>query len=476
MASVSNALETTAIELTGLRDRIGEVIGPRDPGYDEARAIWNGAIDRRPGAIVRCSSVAEVVEAVRFARERGLLVSVRGGGHGVGGFAVCDEGLVIDLSPLKRISVDPAARQATAGAGVLWGELDAATQRDGLATVGGIVTHTGIGGLTLGGGIGWLMRKHGATVDNLLAVELVTADGERLTVSRDEHPDLFWGIRGAGANFGVVTSFTYRLHQVGPTVLAGPAYYPLAEAREVLRGYREAIAEAPEELTTILTLRHAPPVPYLPEAVHGEPVVAVGACYAGPLERGAQVVRPLKKLGTPIVDLLQPRPYTELQSMFDAAVPHGWRYYWKSIEAPALTDAAIDTLIGQTTAVSSPKSYCIVFQLGGAIARAGAGETAFCQRQPGHDLNINAVWTAEDGDGERHVAWCRRFFDTILPHARERVYVNFLGDEGQERIRAAYDADRFDRLVALKRRYDPDNFFRANQNISPAIDVPRDFK
>jgi FAD/FMN-containing dehydrogenase len=336
-----------------------------------------------------------------------------------------------------------------------------------LATVGGIVTHTGIAGLTLGGGIGWLMRKHGATVDNLVSVDLVTADGEVLTASEDENPDLFWGIRGGGGNFGIVTSFEYRLHPVGPIVLAGPIFHPFEDAREVLRFYREFIATAPDELTTIFDLPGAPPLPFLPEDVHGKPIVMVGACYAGAPEDGVEVVRPLKEFGTPIADLLEPKPYTALQSMFDPFVPHGWHRYWKSVELPPLTDTAIDTLVEHASALTSPKSYCIVFQLGGALARVGEDETAFSQRHAAHNVNINAVWTEDDPEGERHVAWAREFFSALQPQAGEHVYLNFLGDEGADRVRQAYGERQYERLAGLKRTYDPTNFFRLNQNIEP---------
>jgi FAD/FMN-containing dehydrogenase len=311
------------------------------------------------------------------------------------------------------------------------------------------------------------MRKYGATVDNLLSVDLVTAEGELVTASDHQNPDLFWGVRGGGGNFGVVTSFEYRLHAVGPTVLAGPIFHPLERAPEVLRFYREFIASAPDELTTIFNLRVAPPLPFLPEDVHGKPIVMVGACYAGPPEDGAQVVRPLKEFGTPIIDLLEPKPYLALQSMFDPSAQPGWHYYWKSVELPPLTDGAIDTLVEHAAALTSPKSYCIVFQLGGALSRVGADETAFSQREAAHNVNINAVWTEEDTDAERHIAWARGFFDAMQPHARGRVYLNFLGDEGAERVRQAYGAQKYERLVELKRAYDPTNFFRLNQNIQP---------
>jgi FAD/FMN-containing dehydrogenase len=446
----------------------GEVLVPESPGYDAARRIWNGAIDRRPACIARCAGVADVVAAVRFARERELTVSVRSGGHGVGGHALCDGGLVIDLSPMKGIRVDAAARTARAEAGVLWGELDRETQLAGLATVGGIVTHTGIAGLTLGGGIGWLMRKHGATVDNLLSADVVTADGDVMTASEERDADLLWGLRGGGGNFGVVTSFEYRLHPVGPAVLAGPIFHPLDRAPEVLRFYREFAAAAPDELTTIFNLRLAPPLPFLPPEVHGRPIVMIGACYAGAVEDGLEAVRPLKELGTPIVDLLEPKPYVALQSMFDPSVPHGWHYHWKSVELPALTDAAIDTLVERVSALTSPRSYCIVFQLGGALSRVPPGATAYSQRDAAFNVNINAVWTPDDRDGDRHVAWARAFFDAMTPHARGRVYLNFLGDEGRERVRAAYGDDVYERLRALKRTYDPTNFFRLNQNVAPS--------
>ena len=468
MATETTTLAAPTTDLERLRDSIrGPVIAPDDEGYDAARAIWNGAIDRRPACIARCTGVADVVGAVRFARERELLVAVRSGGHGVGGHALCDDGLVIDLSPMKGIRVDPAARIARAEAGVLWGELDRETQLHALATVGGIVTHTGIAGLTLGGGIGWLMRKHGATVDNLLSVDLVTAEGGLVTASADEHPDLFWGIRGGGGNFGVVTSLEYRLHPVGPIVLAGPIFHPLEDAREVLAFYREFIAAAPDELTTIFELSVAPPAPFLPEDVHGKPIVMVGACYAGAPEDGIEVVRPLKEFGNPLVDLLEPKLYTALQSMFDPSVPHGWHRYWKSVELPALTDDVIDTLVEHASAQTSPKSYCIVFQLGGALARAREDETAFSQRDATYNVNINAVWTEDDPESERHVAWARDFFSAMQPHAGGRVYVNFLGDEGAKRVRQAYSDRQYQRLVELKRAYDPTNFFRLNQNIEP---------
>jgi FAD/FMN-containing dehydrogenase len=311
------------------------------------------------------------------------------------------------------------------------------------------------------------MRKHGATVDNLLSVDVVTADGDVLTASEDENRDLFWGVRGGGGNFGIVTSFEYRLHPVGPIVLGGPIFHPLGDAREVLRFYREFIVAVPDELTTIFELTAAPPLPLLPTAVHGKPILMVGGCYAGSLDEGAEILRPLKEFGRPIVDLLEAKPYAELQSMFDPNVPHGWHRYWKSVELPPLTDEAIDALVENAAAQTSPRSYCIGFQLGGAVARVSADETAFGQRDAAHSVVINAVWTEDDADGERHVAWAREFFSALKPHAGPHVYVNFLGDEGAERVRQAYGERTYERLATLKRKYDPTNLFRLNQNIEP---------
>jgi FAD/FMN-containing dehydrogenase len=440
------------------------LIDPEHRDYDEARKVWNGAIDRRPAVIARCAGTADVVAALALARERGLEVAVRGGGHGVAGLAVNDGGLVIDLSPMKDVAVDPERRTARAGAGVLWGELDAATQAHGLATVGGIVTHTGVAGLTLGGGIGWLMRRHGATVDNLLAATVVTPDGTVL----DADEDLRWGLRGGGGNVGVVTEFEFRLHPVGPTVLAGPLYHPLEDGPEVLRHYRDFIATAPDELTTILNLRQAPPLPALPPELHGRPVVTIAACWAGDPDEGERALAPLRAHGRPLADLIAPRPYVDLQAMFNPAVPHGWHYYWKSWEVPPLTDATIDTLVERTAAITSPRSYTIVFQLGGAMARVGEHDTAFGQRSEGHDVNINAVWLPDDPEGDDHRGWARATFAALESRSAGRAYVNFLADEGQDRVRAAYGAERYERLARLKAEYDPGNVLRGNQNVEPA--------
>jgi FAD/FMN-containing dehydrogenase len=462
------ASQLSPARIDDLRRRFrGALVLPGDADYDEARSIWNGAIDRHPWVIARCTSPDDVRAALAFARTHDLPIAVRGGGHGVAGTAVCDDGVVIDCSPMKGIAVDPAARRARVGAGVLWGELDRETQAFGLATTGGIVTHTGVAGLTLGGGIGWLMRRFGATVDNLRSVDLVTVDGEAITASNDEHPDLFWGMRGAGANFGVVTSFEFELHEMGPTVLGGPIVFPMAQAAEVLRRYREWIADAPDELMTIVNLRRAPAAPFLPQDLHGVPTCTIAVCWCGDLDAGERVLQPLRSFGTPLIDLIVAKPYLEHQATFDPTVIPGWRYYWKSCELPALDDAVIEAMVTSSEAITSSRSYSVTFQLGGAVGRVDEDAMAYAHRDAGHNININAVWTEEETDPSAHMAWARSYFDRVEPHS-PGVYVNFLGDEGADRVRAAYGDATFERLVALKRRYDPDNVLRLNQNIPPA--------
>jgi FAD/FMN-containing dehydrogenase len=458
-----------AAVLDELRTRFrGELLQPGDEGYDRARAIWNGAIDKHPALIARCTGVADVIAAVRFARAGGLPVAVRGGGHNVAGTAVCDAGLVVDLSPMKGMRVDPATRTARAEPGLLWGEFDRETQAFGLAAPGGIVTHTGIAGLTLGGGIGWLMRKHGLTCDNLRSADVVTADGEFVSTSATDNPDLFWGIRGGGGNFGIITSFEFQLHPVGPTVLAGPVFHPARRATEVLRFYREFARSIPDELTTILSLRHAPAVPFLPAHLHGEPVIGIIVCYAGPVEDGERVIEPLRGYGPPLIDLISPTAYTAHQGLFDATVPHGLRYYWKSDYLPDLTDGAIDALAARAWTAPSPHSYTIIFQLGGTIHRGGEHDMAFSNRDARFAVNINSIWT-NPNKPEPHIEWARMCWEGLHPHSTGGVYMNFLGNEGEERVRAAYGAQKFERLVALKNKYDPTNLFRLNQNIKPTV-------
>ncbi|MEK6272943.1 MAG: FAD-binding oxidoreductase [Actinomycetota bacterium] len=443
----------------------GELVRPGDPTYDVHRKVWNGSIDRYPAVIARCAGVADVIAVVRFAREVGLVVAVRGGGHSYPGHSVCDGGILIDLGPMKGIRVDPEARTARAQAGVLWGELDRETQAFGLATTGGIVTHTGVAGLTLGGGIGWLHRKHGLTIDRLLSVDLITADGEFVRASATENPDLFWGVRGGGGNFGIVTEFEFRLDPVGPIVLAGPIFWPMEESPKVLRFYRDWIAEAPDELMTIVVQRRALPLPSVPPELHGELVVSVGCCYAGPVEEGEEVVRPLRKFGNPVLDLCQPKPYVAHQAMFDPAFPHGWSYYFRACDVAELTDDAIDVMVEHGSRIVSPITSVALWQMGGAVPRVGEAETAFNNRDAAFTFNINGnSKTAEGFQAERE--WARTYWSALEPY-HTSVYVNFLMDQGEEAIRQAYGPDKYDRLKALKRRYDPDNFFRLNQNIPP---------
>jgi hypothetical protein len=444
----------------------GALVGPGEGDYDEQRKIWNGSINRRPALIVRCAGVADVIAAVRFARATGLAAAVRGGGHSFPGLSLCDGGVVIDLGLMKGIRVDPEARTARVQAGVLWGELDRETQAFGLATTGGIVTHTGVAGLTLGGGIGWLQRKYGLTIDQLLSVDLVTADGEFVKASAVENPDLFWGLRGGGGNFGIVTEFEFKLHPVGPIVLAGPIFWPIEKSPDVLRFYRDWIAEAPDELMTIVVHRKAPPLPFVPPELHGELVVIVACCYAGPVDEAEKVVRPLKRFGSPVLDLCEPKPYVAHQAMFDPSFPHGWWYYIRACDVAELNDDVIDITAEHALRIRSPQGGFPIWQLGGAVARVGEDETAFNGRGAGHTFNISAVTeTAAGFDEERE--WSRNFWSALEPH-HTSVYVNFLMDEGEERVREAYGAKKYDRLKALKRRYDPDNFFALNQNISPS--------
>jgi len=456
-----------ALDIAGLQDGFrGELIRPQDPGYEDARKVWNGSINRLPALIVRCAGVADVIAAVKFAKDNGLLVAVRGGGHSFPGLSVCDGGIVIDLGLMKGIRVDPEARMVRAQAGVLLGELDRETQAFGLAVPSGIVTHTGVSGLTLGGGINWLMRKYGLAIDQLLSVDLITAEGEFVKASASENPDLFWGVRGGGGNFGIVTEFEFRLNPVGPIMLAGPIFWLIEESPNVLRFYREWITEAPDELMTIVVHRKAPPLPFVPSELHGKLIVGVVCCYAGAVEEGEKVVKPLKEFGSPVLDLCVPKPYLAHQAMFDPSFQHGWWYYMRACDVAQLTDEVIDITVEHSLRINSPLTAFPIWQLGGAVARVDEDETAFGGRGAGHTFNITACTaTAEGFEEERQ--WVKNFWSALEPY-HTSVYVNFLMEEGEERIRQAYGANKYDRLMALKRRYDPDNLFRLNQNIKPA--------
>jgi hypothetical protein len=443
----------------------GALVRPNDPTYDDQRRIWNGSIDRRPALIARCAGVADVISAVRFAREHEQLVAVRSGRHSYPGLGVCDGGMVIDLGQMRGIRVDPEARTARAQAGVLIGELDREAQAFGLAVPAGIVTHTGLAGLTLGGGIGWLERKYGLTIDQLLSVDVVTASGEFVTASAEENADLFWGVRGGGGNFGIVTQFEFRLNPVGPTVLAGPIVWAMEDSPTLLRFYREWIKQVPDELTTIVTHRRVLPVPTIPEELHGKHVVVVGTCYAGPLDEGESVMQPLREFGSPLLDGCAPMPFTEFQSLFDPSFPHNWWYYIRSCNLAELTDDVIDIVVDHGLEIASSTTVFSIYHLGGAVAQVGEDETAFGGRDAGHTMNVIGITTTSEGF-EQEREWARGLWTSLQPH-HQNVYVNFLMEEGEERIRQAYGAAKYDRLKALKRKYDRDNFFRLNQNIPP---------
>ncbi|WP_433168309.1 FAD-binding oxidoreductase [Kribbella sp. CA-247076] len=458
-------MSTITTEMQALEDFRGELVRPGEPAYDELRKVWNGSVDRRPGLIARCTGVADVRSALAFARRTGGPVAVRGGGHSFPGHSTCDDGIVLDLSLLKGIRVDPVRRTARAQAGVLLGELDRETQAFGLATPSGIVTHTGVAGLTLGGGIGWLMRKYGLSIDNLLSVDVVTADGELVTASEDENADLFWGIRGGGGNFGVVTEFEFRLHPVGPIVYGGPIMWPMTESPRLLRFYRDWITDVPDELTTAVIHRWLPALPTIPPELQGRPVVLVLACYAGPVEDGERVVAPLKAFAPPLLDLCAPKPFVALQGMFDPSFPPGRWYYMRSCDVAELTDDVIDVAAERGLAIDGPLTSYPIFHLGGAIARVPEDATAFGGRSHGHTVNFVASTLGPDGfDHQRD--WVHDSWRAIEPH-QVGAYVNFLTDEGPDRIRTAYGPTTYERLQSLKRTYDPTNLLHLNQNIPP---------
>ena len=443
----------------------GQLLGPEDDGYDAARRIWNGSFDKRPALIARATGVADVIAAVNHARENGLRLAVRSGGHSIPGHSTCDDGLVLDLSQMQGVHVDPRTRTAQVQAGALLGHFDRETHAYGLATTGGQVTHTGVAGLTLGGGIGWLDRKFGLTCDNLISADVVTAAGEIVTASADENPDLFWGLRGGGGNFGVATSFEFQLHPLD-LILGGAVLHPLEQAKSVLELYRDLVEDGPEDLTAYTIFLTGPPAPFLPESFHGQPLVAFAACWAGDLAEGERVLKPVREFGPPIVDLFQPMPYPVLQGMFDESAPHGRRYYLKGQVTGKLTDELIDVLIEHAMALPRPFSELHVGALGGAVKRLGEDDTAYSPRDGEHVLIfIGGYEDPSAGDGV--VSWVRAAADATTPYALG-TYVNFLEDEGDERIRFAYGSDeKYNRLVELKRKWDPDNLFTLNQNIRP---------
>jgi FAD/FMN-containing dehydrogenase len=434
----------------------GPLLRAGDAGYDAARTVWNGMIDRRPALIARCAGVADVMAAVRFARAHGLLLAVRGGGHNITGNAVCEGGLMIDLSPMKSVRVDPVKRIARAEAGLTWGEYNRETQAFGLASTGGVVSTTGIAGLTLGGGLGWLMGKHGLSCDSLLSADIVIADGQLLTASADENPDLFWGLRGGGGNFGVVTSFEYQRHPVGP-VLAGMVIHPISEAKAVLRFYRDFCRGCPDEMLAAGALMTSP---------DGAPVAVIIAAHIGDLAAGERLMAPLRQFGTPLADTIAPTSYVELNTLFDAAVPYGGvQRYWKSSFLKELGDDVLDIMIARTAKLLSPMSMVLFFHMHGAATRTDRDATAFGLRQDQWDYDVISQWT-DPAETAQHVQWTREFWTAVEPFATGEVYVNHLDAEEATRIRAAYGG-HYDRLVALKNKFDPTNLFRLNQNIKP---------
>jgi FAD/FMN-containing dehydrogenase len=467
LAGVDSTLDEVVVERFGSGLQ-GELLRSDDADYEEARQLWNGVIDRRPALVARCAAVEDVVGAVNFARENNLLLAVRGGGHNVAGTASAEGGLVLDLSAMKDIEVDQERRTVRAGAGVTIGELDGETQKHGLATPMGVVSETGIAGLTLNGGMGHLRRKHGLSSDNLISVELVTADGRSLTASEEENADLFWAVRGGGGNFGVVTSFEYRLYPVGPEVMCAFVFYPGDLAREVLRSAEGYVAGAPDEVSPLSFLGRVPRVEDFPEEWHGEQFVGLLAVYAGHVEEGEEALRPLRDLGDPIADFSGPMPYTEVQKLLDEDYPDGWRYYWKSVNVDGLGDEAIEALMEHARTAPSDHSTIDVWFQGGAMGRVGADESAFGDRSAPILLGIEANWEEAPEDDEANIAWARGCYSDLQRFSGGGMYLNFPGflEEGQGLIRDAY-GENYERLVALKNKYDPANLFRLNQNIAP---------
>jgi FAD/FMN-containing dehydrogenase len=445
----------------------GRLVRATDPDYDQARAIWNGAHNRYPALIVRCAGVADVMRALEFARSEELQVAVRSGGHSIPGFSSVDGGLVIDLSPLQSVRVDPQRRTARADAGVTWKSFDHETQAFGLATTGGLVSSTGIAGFTLGGGVGWLMRKHGLAADNLISADVVTADGRLIRASSDENAELFWGLRGGGGNFGVVTSLEYRVHPVGPMVTGGAVFYPGERAADVLRVYRDWAPTAPDELTTLVNLLTCPPAPFLPEEWHGRPLVAVIGLHAGPADAAERALRPLREIAPPVADLFGPMPYVAMQGLVDPLWGPGAHSYMKAGFMRGLDDATIDTLVAHHASVTSPKTEIHVHQVGGVVASVPRDATAFAERDAPFLLNIIASTFTADGFDDA-VSWAQATHAALAPALTGGAYVNFLSGEGEERVRAAFGPDTYRRLVALKDEYDPANVFRLNQNVAPS--------
>ena len=452
----------------------GDLIRLADPDYDDARAVWNGMIDKHPALIARCSGVADVISAVNFARKHDRAVSVRGGGHNVAGTAVCDDGLVIDCSEMTGVQVDPEEQIAWVQAGATWADLDHETQEFGLATPGGVVSDTGIAGLTLGGGLGHLRCQYGLSCDNLRSVDLVTADGEFLTASADENGELFWGLRGGGGNFGVVTAFEYDLHPVGPEVATCLVFHPGDQLTECLQAYREYVESAPDEVSTLMFTGVMPDDELFPEATVHDPKLAFMGCYAGPVEEGEQALAPLREFADPIADFSELMPYTEFQQLLDEDYPDGMRYYWKSLYLDGLSDSAIDGIEYWANAAPSPLSTVDVWQLGGAITDVGLEESAFAGRHAPFLLGVEANWEDPAND-DANVDWVRDCLDDMRQFSDGSVYLNFPGffEEGDDMMQTTF-GPAYEPLVALKDEYDPTNLFSPNQNIAPSESAQTD--
>ncbi|ABE43454.1 FAD-binding oxidoreductase [Polaromonas sp. JS666] len=444
----------------------GQVILPDDDLYESARKVWNATIDKHPALIARCATTSDVVGAVNFAKDNGLVLAVRGGGHNIAGSALCDDGIIIDLSQMKAAHVDAGSLRGTIEGGATLADFDAATQAHGLALPLGINSTTGVAGLTLGGGFGWLSRKYGMTIDNLESAEVVTAAGEVVRASATEHPDLFWALRGGSGNFGVVTRFEFRLHPVGPNVLSGLIVYPLSEAKAVLQQYREFMAKAPDELSVWVVLRQAPPLPFLSEKVHGKEIIALALLYAGDPKQGESLIEPLRKFGTPLGEHVGVQPYTAWQQAFDPLLTPGARNYWKSHNFSVLDDGLFEAVIEYIKKLPSPQCEIFFGAIGGATMRPAPDSSAYAHRDARFVMNVHGRWT-DPADDERCIGWARDYFKASAPFASGGVYVNFLTADEGDRVKAAY-GQNYDRLAQIKRKYDPTNLFSTNQNIKPA--------
>ena len=454
--------------ITELRGKVrGAVLAPGESGYDAARTIWNAMIDRRPALIIRAAGAADVIQAVTLARTHGLVIAIKGGGHNIAGNAVGDGGLMLDLSAMKSERIDPRARTARVEPGVTLGEFDREAQAFGLATPVGINSTTGIAGLTLGGGFGWISRRYGLTVDNLIAADVVTADGKLLRASATESPGLFWAIRGGGGNFGVVTSFEYRLHPVGPEVMAGLIIFPQDNARTLLRQYRKITARAPRELTAWVVLRKAPPLPFLPAEVHGTDIVVFAVCYCGDLAKGKKAVAPLRALGKPLADIVGPMPFAGWQTAFDPLLTPGARNYWKSHDFAKLSDPLIDLLVDHAGRVPTPETEVVLVHIGGAVNNVPVIATSYPHRNVEYIVNVHTRWSHPSQD-QSCIAWARQLFDAMAPHSTGGVYVNFMPEDEGQRVKIGAYGRNYKRLTTLKAKYDPRNLFRLNQNFKPA--------